>query len=170
MPHKAVVREAAQTRKVRIVYDASAKSSTKHVSLNQCLENGPPLQNFIWNILTRSRLRPTLLCRGIEKAFLQIRIRESERDVLRFHWVNSLESKNIEILRFTRLVFGLTQSPFILQGSLKKHFENYRGSFKELIKIIEDDMYVDDLVTGGNNLEEVKEIKQSSVLSTVQRA
>ena len=113
--------------------------------------------------MTRSRLRPTLLCRGIEKAFLQTRIRESERDVLRFHWVNSLESKNIEILRFTRLVFGLTQSPFILQGSLKKHFENYRGSFKELIKIIEDDMYVDDLVTGGNNLEEVKEIKQSSV-------
>ena len=34
MPHKAVVREAAQTRKVRIVYDASEKSSTKHVSLN----------------------------------------------------------------------------------------------------------------------------------------
>ena len=44
-----------------------------------------------------------------------------------------------------------------------KHFENYRDSFKELIKIIENDMYVDDLVTGGNNLEEVKEIKQSSV-------
>ena len=104
-----------------------------------------------------------LLCGDIEKTFLQIRIRESERNVLRFHWVNSLESRNIEILRFTRLVFGLTQSPFILQGSLKKHFENYRGSFKELIKIIEDDMYVDDLVTGGNNLEEVKEIKQNSV-------
>ena len=113
--------------------------------------------------MTRSRLRPTLLCRGIEKAFLQIRIRESERDVLRFHWVNSLESKNIEILRFTRLVFGLTQSPFILEGTLKKHFENYRESFKELIKIIENYMYVDDLVTGCNNLEEVKEIKQNSV-------
>ena len=113
--------------------------------------------------MTRSRFRPILLCRGIEKAFLQIRIRESKRDVLRFHWVNSFESKNIEILRFTRLVFGLTQSPFIWQGLLKKHFENYRGSFKELIKIIEDAMYVDDLVTGGNNLEEVKEIKQSSV-------
>ena len=170
MLHKAVVRKAAQTTKVRIVYDASAKSSSKNVSLNECLETGPLLQNLIWDILTKSRFRPILLCGDIEKAFLQIHIRESERDVLRFHWVNSLESKNIEILRFTRLVFGLTQSPFILQGSLKKHFENYRGSFKGLIKIIEDDMYVDDLVTGGNNLEEVKEIKQSSVLSTVQRA
>ena len=80
-----------------------------------------------------------------------------------FTGFNSLESKNIEILRFTRLVFGLTQSPFILEGTLKKHFENYRKSFKKLIKIIENDMYVDDLVIGGNSLEEVKEIKQNSV-------
>ena len=83
------------------------------------------------------------------KAFLKIRIRESERDVLRFHWVDSLESKIIEILRFTRLVFGLTQCPFILEGTLKKHFESYRDSFQKLIKTIENDIYVDDLVTGG---------------------
>ena len=43
MPQKAVVREAAETTKVRIVYDASAKSSSKNVSLNECLETGPPL-------------------------------------------------------------------------------------------------------------------------------
>ena len=94
---------------------------------------------------------------------MQIHIRESERDVLSFHWVDSLESKIIETLRFTRLVFGLTQSPFILESTLKKHFENYRDSFKELIKIIENDMYVHDLITGSNNLEEVKEIKQNSI-------
>ena len=82
---------------------------------------------------------------------------------LRFHWVDSLESKTIEILRFARVVFGLTQSSFILEGTLKKHFQNYRESFKELIKIIETDLYVDDLVTRGNNLEEVNEIKQNSV-------
>ena len=92
-----------------------------------------------------------------------MQIQECGRNVLRFHWVDSLESKIIETLRFARLIFNLTQSPFILEGTLKKHFENYRDSFKELIKIIENDMYVDDLVTGGNNLEKVKEIKQNSV-------
>ena len=55
MPHKAVVRETAQTTKVRIVYDTSATISSKNVSLNECLETGPPLQNLIWDILTRSR-------------------------------------------------------------------------------------------------------------------
>ena len=100
---------------------------------------------------------------GYREGLLQIRIRESERDVLPFLLVDSLESKIIEILRFTRLIFGLTQSPLILEGTLKKHFENYGGSFEKLIKIIENYMYVDDLATGGNNLEEVKEIKQNSV-------
>ena len=69
MSHKAVVTEAAETTKVRMVYDASAKSSSKNVSLNECLEIGPPSQNLIWNILTRPRFRPILLCGEIEKAF-----------------------------------------------------------------------------------------------------
>ena len=140
MPHKAVVREAAEATKVRIVYDASAKSSLKNMSLNECLKTGPPLQNLIWDILTWSRFRPILLCGDIERAFLPIRVLESEGDVLRFHWVNSLKSKITEILRFTRLLFGLTQSLFILEGTLKKHFENYRNSFKELINIVDNDM------------------------------
>ena len=54
MPCKAVMREAAQTTKVRLVYDVS---SSKNVSLNECLETGPPLKNLIWDILTRSRFR-----------------------------------------------------------------------------------------------------------------
>ena len=46
-------------------------------------------------------------------------IRECDRDVLSFHWVDSLESKVIEIRRFTRLAFGLTQYPFLLEGTLE---------------------------------------------------
>ena len=104
MPHKAVVRQNAQSTKTRIVYDASVKSSWNNVSLNYCLETGPPLQNLIWDILVRSRVRPILLCGDLEKAFYQIRIREAERDVLRFFWVGNLEATVKKILRFTRLV------------------------------------------------------------------
>ena len=143
MPHKEVLRETAQTTKVHIVYDASAKSSSINVSLNECFETGPPLQNLIWDILTRSRFRPILLCG------------DKEKYVLRFHWVYSLKSKIIEILKFTRSVFSLTQSSFILEGTLERHIKNYRDSFEKLIRIIENIMYVDGLETGGNDLEEV---------------
>ena len=69
------------------------------MSLIECVETRPLLQNLIWDILAEWRFRPILLCGDIEKAFLSIRIREFERDILRFNWVNSLESKIIETLR-----------------------------------------------------------------------
>ena len=87
MPHKAVTRESAQTTKFRIVYDTSTKRNSNSALLNDCLETGSSLQNLLWDILVRTRLRPVLLCGDIEKAFLQIRIRENDGDALRFHWI-----------------------------------------------------------------------------------
>ena len=101
LPHRIVIRESAEATKIRIVYDASAKPNKDSVSLSECLETGPPLQNSRWDILIRSRFRPILLCGDIEKAFLQIRIRKSERDLLRFHWVKSSDPGVIEINRLT---------------------------------------------------------------------
>ena len=121
LPHRPVIRQNAESTKLRVVYDASAKSESGY-SLNDCLEKGPSLQNKLWDILIKTRFRSVVLCADIEKTFLQIRIKEKERESLKFHWVESLTNNTIQILRFTRLVFGLNQSPFILEGTLKTHF------------------------------------------------
>ena len=113
MPHRAVIHENAESTKLRVVYDASVKSEPRF-SVNDCLEKSPPLQNKLWGILIRTRFRPVVICGDIEKALWQIRIRENERDCLRF--ANNDISK---IYRFTRLVFRLNQSPFTLEGTLK---------------------------------------------------
>ena len=162
MPHRAVIRESAESTKLRVVYDASVKSESGF-SLNDCLEMGPPLQNKLWDILIRTGFRPVVLCGDIEKAFLQIRIRENERDFLRFHWSKKVNYDVIKIYRFTRLVFWLNQSPFVLEGILKIHFENYFGMFRELIERVKDDIYEDDLATGGESTNEVDKIKGDSV-------
>ena len=86
--------------------------------LNDCLETGPKLQNLLWDILVRNRFKPICLCVDIQKAFLQIRIRESERNSLRFLWIRDTRKERIEILRFTRLEFGFNQSPFVLEATL----------------------------------------------------
>ena len=66
------------------------------------------------DILASSRFKTILLCGDIEETFLQIRIQECERNMLRLRWVNKCDPNPVEINRFTRLVFGLTQSPFFL--------------------------------------------------------
>ena len=57
--HKSVVRATAESTKVRIVYDASARAFDGSPSLNDCLHAGPPLQNKLWNIMVRGRESPT---------------------------------------------------------------------------------------------------------------
>ena len=109
MPHREVIRDSAGSTKLRVVYYVSVKSESRF-SFNDCLEKGPP------------------------KAFSQIKIRGNERDCLKFHWSEKENYDIIKIYRFTRLVFGLNQSPLILEGTLKIHFENYIGMFCELIE------------------------------------
>ena len=94
---------------------------------------------------------------------MQICVRESERDCFRFHWAEANNNSKVEIYRFARLVFGLTESPFVLEGALDVHFDNCGHKFREVVEKVRDDMYVDDLVTGGESINEVKELKSDSI-------
>ena len=49
IPHKGVLRETAESTKLRIVYDASTRAWDGAPSLNECLNTGPPLQNQLWS-------------------------------------------------------------------------------------------------------------------------
>ena len=61
IPHKPVIRESAESTKLRIVYDVSAKANEKSPLLNDCLETGPSLQNLLWDVLVRNRLEVEVL-------------------------------------------------------------------------------------------------------------
>ncbi len=162
MPHKGVVKEDAESTKLRVVYDASAREDAKQPSLNDCLNPGPSLQNLLWNVLIRSRFHPILLTGDLQKAFLQIRIKEEERDSLRFHW-RAPGSTETEIYRFTRALFGLTSSPFLLAGVINHHLELWERRYPKIVKEIRDGLYVVDLMAGGTTIEVVQTKKAAAV-------
>ena len=144
-------RENAESTKLRIVYDASAREKDNQPSFNDCLHPEPPLQNRLWDILVRSRFYPVLLTGDLKEAFLQVRIKKIERDSLRFHWKPPNSCKT-SVLRFTRALFGMTCSPFLLGGVINQHLDTWEGQHPELIKEIRDGLYVDDLITGGETV------------------
>lgn len=162
IPHKAVVRDTAETTKLRVVYDASARAYSGAPSLNECLNPGPPLQNKLWSVLVRSRFHPVAVTGDIKQAFLQVRIKEQDRDALRFHWLKDPSSQTVETLRFTRALFGLTSSPFLLGGVIQQLLESCRQNYPDIVSEIERSLYVDDLISGGPTSEKAKEIKSAS--------
>ncbi|UYV81575.1 hypothetical protein LAZ67_20001571 [Cordylochernes scorpioides] len=85
LSHRPVFKENSPTTKVRPVFDASAKKKGK-LSLNDCLERGPNMIETIPRILNKFRKSEIGVSSDIEKAFLQIGIREEDRDYLRFLW------------------------------------------------------------------------------------
>ena len=78
--------------------------------------------------------------------------------MLRFHWVDNMPSEDIKIYRFTRVIFGLGESPFLLNGTVKEHLETSVNKYPEMEKTIveiEESLYVDDIVTGEMTVEKV---------------
>ena len=163
IPHKPVIKKSAETTKVRVVFDASAKETDDAPSLNDLLETGPALQNLLWDILIRNRFKPVALSADLRQAFLQVRIRESDRDVLQFHWIDEQDPSKVVVYRFTRAPFGLNQSPFLLGGTLGQHLTSLEGEYPEVVAEIKESLYVDDVLSGGSTVEQVQTLKSSAV-------
>ncbi|XP_066912160.1 uncharacterized protein [Clytia hemisphaerica] len=151
LPHRPVCRDDRITTKVRMVFDAS--SSTYGPSLNDCLNPGPSLTTSLFGILLRFRAKNIGLVADIEKAFWQIMLNEKDRDFVRFLWlkdINDIDFKNFDTnqlvtYRICRVLFGVTSSPFLLNGTLRHHINKIQDtSVRDLLLR---SLHVDDLTT-----------------------
>ena len=163
VPHQAVVREQAETTKMRIVYDCSSRANAQSPSLNDCLDTGPPLQPLLFDIMLRNRMRKYCVTGDIQKAFLQIRVHEQDRDAQRVLWLDNLIERNVKEYRFTRVIFGATSSPYILGATLQRHVQDYMKEFTTTAESLLEDTYVDDIQGGGATEEEAAKFKEESI-------
>lgn len=83
----------------------------------------------------------------------------TDRDVLRFLWVDDISKSapNICVLRFTRVAFGVSASPFLLNATLCHHLKKYSSSHPGTTRILQS-LYVDDMIAGANTEEEAFEL------------
>ena len=162
LPHHAVLRHDKSTTKLRIVYDASAK--TNGPSLNNCLHVGPSLHQKIFNILLRFRMWPIAIIADIEKAFLMIQVSEADQDALRFLWYKDVfsDKPEIQVYKFSRVVFGVAPSPYLLNATIAQHLATFEDTHFDLVHKIKDSIYVDDIVTGANSLSEAFDLYKDS--------
>ena len=105
------------------MYDASARSGGPF--LNDCLHTGPKFNQRIFDLLLQFRMHRVALTADIEKMFLVIQIAEEYHDALRFLWLDDITMEQLQIVdhRFTRVVFGVSSSPFLLNATIQHHLE-----------------------------------------------
>ncbi|VDI13728.1 Hypothetical predicted protein, partial [Mytilus galloprovincialis] len=83
---------------------------------------------------------------NIKKAFLQVGLHKSDRDVTRFFWLSDPTDSTspFTTYRFKSVLFGATCSPFILNATLLKHFEENPSPTASRIT---QDLFVDNVLT-----------------------
>lgn len=113
-------------------------------------------------VLVRGRFNAVAISGDIQKAFLQVRIRTEDRDALRFHWITREYPEQVRTLRFTRALFGLGPSPFLLGGVIQHHLNICQLDYPDGVPEIELSLYVDDLLKGDQTVEKAWGIKATS--------
>jgi len=159
MPHHAVIKKSSNTTKVRVVFDASAKTSSG-VSLNDVLLVGPTIQNRLFDHLMRFRTYNYVLTADIEKMYCQVLLHEDDRRYQRLLW---RRKGNIETLQFNTLTFGIASSPFLAIRVIHQLAEDERHDYPRAAEIIKNHLYVDDLLTGANSVEQARVIRDEII-------
>jgi hypothetical protein len=82
-----------------------------------------------------------------------VSVSPNDQDVLRFLWVDDItkSDQNIQMFRFTRVVFGISSSPFLLNATIAHHSKLFASTNPELVSILLRSMYVDDVVLGADD-------------------
>ncbi|GFQ77223.1 integrase catalytic domain-containing protein [Trichonephila clavata] len=89
----------------------------------------------------------------VKSAFLQIELDLRDREFTRFFWTDNLNN-NPYVLNFTRVLFGLRPSPYLLAATLKHHFKKYKEQYPHTFDLLNSSIYVDDFICGRNDVPE----------------
>ncbi|UYV82894.1 hypothetical protein LAZ67_22001295 [Cordylochernes scorpioides] len=90
----------------------------------------------------------------IEKAFLQIGIREEDRDYLRLLWYD--KEGNVMVLRHARVVFGITTSPYLLLATLFHHLNKAPEHWQETAELLRESLYIDNCVASFSKVTDME--------------
>lgn len=159
LPHHAVLRNDKSTTKLRVVFDASCPG-INGASLNDDLLVGPTLQPELRHIIMRWRRHPIALVADIVKMYRQVKVSHDDADYQRLIWRDSPESE-IQHFRLLRVTFGTSSAPYLAVRCLQQLAYDEGHNFPSVSERVLKDFYVDDLMTGCENVSEGKEIHKS---------
>lgn len=164
LPHHGVLREHSSTTKLRVVFDGSAKS-TSGKSLNDIQFIGPNLHNDVVSILLRFRQFRFVACADVEKMYRQINIQPDQRNLQLILWREN-KSDDLGVYQLNTVTYGTASAPYLSIRCIKQLASECSD---DVIKqIIDEDFFVDDLITGHDNKQVLLDIctKVSDVLKS----
>lgn len=157
LPHHAVFKESTTT-KLRVVFDAS-RSTHLGPSLNDKLLVGPKLQDDLIDILTRFRTYKYAFTCDIAKMYRQVLVEDKQCDFQRILWRDS-ERESIKCYRLKTVTYGTASASYLATKALQQLAKDESNKFSLASQVALSDFYVDDLISGSNDLSEALQMQK----------
>lgn len=151
LPHHAIVKPESRSTKVRVVFNASKRTSSGK-SLNDVLYVGPTLQLDLMTIILRWRLYRFVFCGDIEKMYRQILVHKDDVSFQRILFRPSPTSP-IKDYELNTVTFGVNCAPYLAIRTLLQLSKDCSSEFPQASSIIKHETYVDDILSGGHDTE-----------------
>lgn len=159
MPHHAVFKQTSNTTKLRVVFDASRKTHSGF-SLNDKLCIGPTIQDDLFDIFIRWRKYKYVFTADIEKMYRQVKIDKEHQDYQRILWRDD-PKKPIRDYCLTTATFGTAYASHSSIRALQQVAIDEKTKFPIGSKIVSNDFYVDNLMSGADTIDEaISNIKE----------
>ena len=135
-------------QKTRIVFDSAARLNG--VSLNQCLLQGPDLNNLLLGVLLRFRNHSVAFSADVECMYHAFRVPSAQRKYLSFFWFrNNNPTEGIAIYQAKVHPFGNVSSPAVAIYGLRYAMQSPAGeqlspSCLQAKAFVQRNFYVDD--------------------------
>ncbi|XP_075168937.1 uncharacterized protein LOC142241083 [Haematobia irritans] len=156
LPHHPVLGE-----KIRVVFDGSFQDSNG-ISLNNNLHIGPSIQRDLFAVCLRFRFHRYVFSADIVRMFRQIWISEHHKNYQRIVW-RELPLHEVQHYILCTVTYGTSCAPYLSVRVLEQLAYDYGSRFPIASKVVMEDFYVDDVITGAQTEEEIVFIRDNLV-------
>lgn len=161
LPHHPVHRAGDPPSKIRVVFNASSKSSNGK-SLNDISLTGPKLQSDIVSIITRSRTHRFIFIADIKQMYRQILVPPEHQDLQRIIWRFSPDQP-VTSYRLRTVTYGVSSSPYLAIRTLHQLARDEGSNYPLAASALLRDSYVDDIITGAATIADARRLRDQLI-------
>ncbi|GFX38454.1 integrase catalytic domain-containing protein [Trichonephila clavipes] len=156
IPHHSVYKPEKASTPLRVVFDASVKT-TSDFSLNSILLNGGIIQQDLFSTVSRFRKHEYAFSADIKKMYRQILVDPNQRDLQRILWKSSADAP-VKTYKLATVTYGTVSAPFLATRTLKALADEEKAEFPDA-DVICNESYMDDILSGESILEGAKKLQ-----------
>ena len=147
------VRISSTTTKIRIVFEASVKTSTE-MSLTEQFMIGPTIHSLLINVQLHFRNFSIAIMTDVSRMYRAVLLPE-ERDlhVCRFVWRDD-PKEPLKEYRMTQLTFRVLVSFFAANMAVKCNAVKMENKYPQTAKAVVESFYVDNELVGAESIQE----------------